>query len=220
MSESLTLYNIESELLQLLELREDLLSCPQEGEKLSPGGRSIAIQAIDGQIEMYLRKELQKVDGIAYMLAELNRRADIAMEEANRQEKRSKVWESRADSLKAYVERIMQETGKTKLEGEFNTLTLRKCPASVDIRQPELLPNEFKRFEIKVPGDVWQSLVAELLCKDERTDDDIETIKAELGKLKVSEPTPAKSYIAQVLKAGGGIPGCELVTDKVSLQVK
>ena len=220
MSESLTLYNIETELLQLLELREEINETPVAYREPDLANALAERDALDSQIEMYLRKELAKVDGIAYMLAELNRRADIAMDEANRQEKRSKLWEDRADSLKAYVERIMQETGKTKLEGEFNTLTLRKCQASVEIRQPELLPNEFKRFEIKVSGDVWQSLVAELLCKDERTDADIETIKGELGKLKVSDPEPVKSEIGQVLKAGGVIPGCELVTDKMSLQVR
>lgn len=208
MDKNLTLYNIETGLLELLALREEIAAT--DGN----------CGPVNDEIDAYIRKEVQKVDGIAYMLAEFERRSDVAADEAKRQQVRAKLWQARHDRLKEYVERIMQEVGATRLDGELNTMSLRKCPPSVVVNQPELLPNEYKRITITLNLAQWANLVGCMLSQQAKDAEEISEIRRELDSLSIGEWQPDKARISAELKRGEGVPGCELIADKVSLQVK
>jgi hypothetical protein len=108
----------------------------------------------------------------------------------------------------------LQATGQKKLDGETSTLKLAKNPASVDVRQPELVPDEFLRRSMTMPESMWKHISD---CLDEvgsRRRNDFDAF------IDASKPEPVKADIAKALKAGAGVPGCERITDKVRLVVE
>lgn len=229
---NLSLYNIETGLLELLAFREEVMSDPDA----SPTEQQETAARIDQQIREYVTAEIRKVDGIAHHLREFERRAEIDRAEAKRIIDRARGWEQRHDRLEQVVKDVMLMTGNQKLEGEHNTLKLRANPASVDVRQPELLPRFLQRVTVTLTRFVWENVLR--LAFDER----VSGIVTPLLDAKVTEPEPMKSAIAEELKCTAcrnvkakrekcaecgmtglsktGVPGCVLVQNGVSLQVE
>ena len=228
---NLSLYNIETGLLELLAFREEVMSDPDA----SPTEQQETAARIDQQIREYVTAEIRKVDGIAHYLREFERRAEIDRAEAKRIIDRARGWEQRHDRLEQVVKDVMLMTGNQKLEGEHNTLKLRTNPASVDVRQPELVPYAFQRITITMTLALFDKLRRFLMLESH-------DLSAELIDTKKGEPEPIKSTIAEELKCpacrnlkakrekcaecGGtglskqGVPGCVLVQNGVSLQVE
>jgi hypothetical protein len=242
------LYSIETQLLELIAYREDLLA----GEfEIDDAERKELIQVAEQRIQDYVAKEVAKVDGVASMLREFAKREAIEKEEAQRITARAKRWAERKERLESMCVSIMQSMGKDKLDGRHSTLALKKCPPSVEIAQPGLLPYELRRIDISVPEDLWNAIIAALfdIRRDlwERIADHKQTklvnfapMKAEIGKvLKSKEPCsecggngterlsdPAIGVVTENCgRCGGtgevskGVPGCRLVVDKVRLEV-
>jgi len=111
--QSLTLYNIETELLDLVRLREDTTE-PEE------------LAAIDTQIAEYVGREVRKVDGIASLLREFERRAEIDRAEAKRISKRAQQWARREARLREMVTSVMEATGQKRIEGQHSSFVLVK----------------------------------------------------------------------------------------------
>jgi hypothetical protein len=231
---SLTLFHIESELYDLIQFRESVETDPD----MSPQDQKESLEAINSQIERYLRAEIAKVDGIAALLREFEARQQIAKDEAKRILERSKMWGERHDRLESMVLDVMLQTGQKRLDGRDSTFRLQRNPASVDVRQPDLLPTQYKRVEVTMPLNVWEALKNELLIAE---DADLRTLGRQLHEAKCSDPEAMRSVILEELKcksckgsgkvktekcsacdgtgATGNIPGVRLVTEKMRLIV-
>jgi len=199
---NLTLYNIETELLELLAFREDVANDPEA----TPADIAESLKAIDAEVEDYLRKEVAKADNVASYLRECETRVLTLKAEAARVMLRAKAWEARGERLEAVVTSIMQATGKTKIEGAKSTLRLAKNPPSVDVRQPDLVPPDFQRVSVKMHKSSWDKIREDL---------------EEMGVVcEVTALDPLKTAIKAELKAGRAVPGCVLIEDAVRLEVK
>lgn len=193
---NLTLYNLEATLMRLMFEREELAT---EG---------LSVIEKDIEIREYISKEIRKVDGVAYYLKEFEARAAAAKEEAKRLKARADAWERRHERLEEMVKSVMLMSGKSRLDGDSNTLRLVKCPPSVEIGQPELVPEEMQMVEVRMSLEIWRILQAHAYNED-----------IDLGPISI-RPSVSKSKIGEALKRGDGVPGCSLRDDKMSLRVE
>jgi hypothetical protein len=231
---NLTLYGLEATLMRLMFEREELVA---EG---------LSVIEKDIEIREYVSKEIRKVDGVCFYLREFEARAAAAKEEAKRLRARADAWEARHDRLEEMVKSVMLMSGKARLDGDSNTLRLVKNPSSVEIAQPELVPDEYQKVVVTMPHSLWARVVRAIP----------EALLLEVGEHSKETSEPMKSMIAEALKqkipctvcdgvgvrevyAGDGdkvdqtclackgtgkvnqgVPGCSLVTDKMSLRVE
>lgn len=204
MTPQLTLYGIETQLLELLNFRDTIAEDPD----MTPQEQAESLKACDESIVEYIRAEVKKADGIARYLREFEARAATLKEEAARCTAMAKNWQKRYDSLEAMVIDIMQATKQTRIDGRHSVLQLKKNPPSVDPNiQINLVPEELLRRTVTMTEAVYQMLLngpggALLLT----------------GTAKDCEPM--KDEIKKRLKEGDGVPGCRLRTDGVRLEVK
>jgi hypothetical protein len=208
---NLTLYGIETQLLELLTFRDSVLEDPD----MTPAEQQESVKAIDQQIRDYVTAEVKKVDGIARYLREFETRAETLKEEAKRCNEAAKAWDKRHESLESMVIAIMREANKTRLDGRHSVLNLRKNPASVDVAQPELVPGEYRRIVVTMSLAFYERLRTALMMNEK-----LAPLGSELIQSKVSEPEAMRSQIGAELKLGGSVPGCRLKTDSVRLEVK
>lgn len=207
---NLSLFGVETQLIELLAFREELLSDPD----LQGAEREESLQATENRILEYLQKHIQKVDGVAHYLREFQARAEIAKREAERCKAREKMWEARYDRLKTMVESVMIQTGQKRLEGQGNTLSLRKCPPSVEIAQPELVPDDYAKVALTMPVDLWRKIVE---CLDDPSEQGNATLFDRIAVEVSAKPSePMKAKIAEALEQ---IDPCEKCHATGHLQV-
>ena len=125
MSLDLSLYTIESDLANLVEMREQAQArvvanetrtddeITEEDDAL--GDPFQELKVIDDQIREYVTAEIRKVDNIRSFWRHCELMRDAAKEEARVQSERSKAWGARLDRLKATCALVMEYP---------NTLTL------------------------------------------------------------------------------------------------
>ena len=144
MNPTCTLYEIEYELIYLLDTLESL----------SPEDEEARVE-LEEAITRAVQAQINKVDGISHMLAHFESQAELAAEESKRLQGRKKAFERSAERLESYVRNAMRLTGVRKLEGATTTLSLRAAPASVVITDFEAVPAEYKeiRTEIVISKD-------------------------------------------------------------------
>lgn len=188
---TLTLYQIESDLAQLIEERD----CAEyEGD-------SEAVAAIDGLIKDYLGREARKIDSGAALIKSDLQTAKLLKEEAARLTDRAKAFENRAARIKAAWCEAMGAQGIKELKSEHNTI-LRKGNGGVrplEIRQPELVPAELQTVTVELPRSSGYLLHPE-----------IHFVKCE----------PNTAAIRRELEAGGAVPGCTLLNRGEHLEVR
>jgi phage host-nuclease inhibitor protein Gam len=139
MSPTCTLYEIEYELLYLLDSLEGL--APEDDE--------MSLE-LDAAITRAVRAEIEKVDGISHMLAHFESQAELAAAESKRLQSRKKAFERSGERLELYVRRAMEIAGAKKLEGQTTTLSLRIAPPSVLISNFEAVPAQYKEIRTEV----------------------------------------------------------------------
>src|SRR5574337_514760 len=211
-SKDLTLYGIETQLLELLAFREDVESDPDA----SPAEIAESLKACDESIEAYVRAEVEKADGIAEYLNECSARAAVLREESKRLAQWAGLWAARRDRLERVVVSVMQHVKRLKIEGHRSSLAVRKNPPSVEIRQPDLVPAAYRKLTVRMSVDLYERLAAHLLKNDQGG-----VLFAELLEARsTAAEEVSKSKVSEELKAGVGVPGCQLVTDRVRLEVK
>ena len=212
MSETnLSLYRIETELLELLQFREDTAL----DQTMTVAERDETLKAADQHIAEYVARELTKADNIAAFLRECDRRADLEDEEIARLQARKRKWQAWHDRLEECTIRAMQIAGKREIDGAHNTLKLRKNPASVEILQPEMIPMEYCTQTVKIQQSVWDSVMRLLEVHNQ----ELFLRMAECG-MHGHGPEPMKREISNVLKRGDGVPGCRLKDDTVRLVIE
>lgn len=109
-TQNLSIFQIESELAELMELRDT--------EELAPEER----QAVDTQIANYVSRELTKVDNLRAYMRHCQIMADAAKVEADLQAKRANSWKTRLDYLKGCCLGAMEIMKKKRLDGRTGYL--------------------------------------------------------------------------------------------------
>jgi hypothetical protein len=179
--------------------------------------RDDSIDQIDQAIRKYLTIEAlrSEADTVACLDREFETRAEVDRKEGQRLIARAKAWERFQELLRFRLIVTMQEAGVKRIEGVHNTLSLRNCAPSCDVRQPELVPDQYKRVEVKMPYAIWQKLMGALGVTSSKFG---QALYQELLDCK-AEPEVMRSLILPDLKQGP-VAGCALVTDKQTLQIK
>lgn len=149
----LTLWQIEAELAELFNAREQLVEL---GEDLAP---------IDLAIRGYVEREIRKVDSIRGALKYAEMIVTAAREEADLQKQRAKVAQGRIDRLKDICRFVMEampwEAGRMRrLEGRTGSILLKTNGGAlaVAITKPDLIPEELVQYTGTISGAAWKWL--------------------------------------------------------------
>src|SRR6266702_660878 len=110
-SHGISLFELESGLVDLVREREDIAEGPDSDEKTAQ------LMVVDNAIREWLGREIRKVDGIRNYIRHCEVMSAAAMEEANCQLERSRLWQARFDRVKAMAVSVMQSFGLKRLEG-------------------------------------------------------------------------------------------------------
>lgn len=167
MSLELSLYQLESQLSELIEMREQAVAARDElgvtGEGLDDAMHAVAV--IDDQIREYITTEIRKVDGIRAFWRHCELMSAAAKEEAEVQAARSKAWRNRLDRLKENVQLVMESMpfppGKPrKMEGRTGALLLKGNGGrpQVEIYDASLIPQEMVNVTITVTLADWDAI--------------------------------------------------------------
>ena len=149
---ALTLYDIESKLAELLAIEASILEDPERPE----ADRSLALAAVNREIEEYFSREVKKVDGGAHAIRTYQFAAGAASQEAERIRARAVRLQETADRIKANVIQALQAHGIKRVETPTNVLRLQGngglAPLVID--DPSKLPLGLKIATMKVTGEV------------------------------------------------------------------
>jgi Siphovirus Gp157 len=143
-----SLLKIDQELDFLMEQIEDEIEESGEASK----------EAMD-RLQMFCQAMNVKVDRIGRYLAVMESRADHCRKEAARYAARAKRAQSKIDRTKAMVLYYLEAHDLKQLETEDTTLRRQKnSQDSVLITNPDAIPPDLKRYELKVAGDIWMKV--------------------------------------------------------------
>lgn len=167
----LSLFAIESELLGLIDQREDALErlAAATASPELPGVENYTpaiteeLAVVDGLIRDYLKREVKKVDSIAFCVKEFEARAEARKAEAERMKASADRDAETAKRIKEMVLQVMQEFGEKKLPGRLFTITRQGNGGvqALTIAQPDLVPDAFKRVLVSMPLIFWAELTAQ-----------------------------------------------------------
>lgn len=201
MSLELSLYAIESDLVNLIEMREQAteeMLAIKDGSTPEHDAAMEAIAVIDNQIREYITAEIRKVDNIRAFWRHCELMRDAAKEEARVQSDRSKAWGARLDRLKATCALVMESipfpAGKPKkLEGRTGVLLLKANGGkqAVEVTDESLVPDELCTVTVTMLAIEWHR-------------------GTNLRTISVGPRTPSRSLIGEQLANGEGVPGARL----------
>ncbi len=202
---ALSLYSLEDTYLSLIDT-EGAVPAEQEAE-------------FKEALAVALKSAVAKRDAVGQFILHCEAMAEASRAEQKRLAARAKTFDNAAERLKSYVLGIIEaggtdEKGKyRKLDGNTVSLIPKANPASVEITDIEAVPSEYKTLTFSVPAVEW--------------DDHIEGCREMIGSLPlillaISKPSVSvdKAALAKALKSGAMVPGCDLKTDSMRLEVK
>ena len=149
---SLSLYNIEASLLELVRLRED---AELEGD-------SEALKVIDQQLTEYVQqREPAKIDSTASLIHQLNDEADACNRQAERYAQRAKQRRDLIMRILRNVLFVMQSFGVKELKTPLNTLRRQANGGiqALDCVPLEQMPIEFVTATVTIPLSTWKEIV-------------------------------------------------------------
>jgi hypothetical protein len=140
-----SLLKIDQELDFLMEQIEDEIEESGEASK----------EAMD-RLQLFCQAMNVKVDRIGRYLSAMEARAEHCKQEAARYAARAKRAQSKVDRTKAMVLYYLESHDLKQLETEDTTLRRQKnSQDSVIVSNPDAIPPDLKRYELKVAGDIW-----------------------------------------------------------------
>lgn len=156
---SLSLWQIDSDLEAMIEVRAELLNCDPPEDTA----------AIDEVIAVYLTEKLpQKVDAIAGQLRKWKAEAEAAKAEAKRVKEVAEAIEARAERLKSICIQIIQQcpvakiskTGSVSLAGASSVLRVQTSggPQALSVYDPSLLPIDYKTIVVRMTPEQFQRI--------------------------------------------------------------
>jgi hypothetical protein len=143
-----SLLTIDQELDLLMEQIEDEIEESGEASK----------EAMD-RLQVFCQAMYVKVDRIGRYLAVMELRVEHCRQEAARYAARAKRAQSKIDRTKSMVLYCLESHDLKQLETE--DITLRRQKNSQDgviVSNPDSIPPDLKRYELKVAGDIWMKV--------------------------------------------------------------
>jgi hypothetical protein len=143
-----SLLKIDQELDFLMEQIEDEIEESGEASK----------EAMD-RLELFCQAMNVKVDRIGRYLSVMETRAAHCKQEAARYAQRAKRAQSKIDRTKSMVLYYLESHDLKQVESDDFTLRRQKnSQDSVIVSNPDAIPADLTRYELKVDGGVWMKL--------------------------------------------------------------
>jgi hypothetical protein len=143
-----SLLKIDRELDFLMEQIEDQI---EEGGQASK-------EAMD-RLELFCQAMNVKVDRIGRYLSVMEIRAEHCRQEAARYAQRAKRAQNKIDRTKSTVLYYLESHDLKQVESDKFTLRRQKnSQDSVLVTNPDAIPPDLKRYELKVAGDIWMKV--------------------------------------------------------------
>ncbi len=150
-SKSLSLYEIEHELLELLRMRD---------HATEEGAPPAELEAIDQALSDYFTREVRKVNGIAEAIHSYEAAAAQALSEAKRMKERAESLENTAKRIKAATLRAMQDHRVRVLETAEHRLRVQANggyePVESEVGE---LEEKYLLALCAIPLALWQEFV-------------------------------------------------------------
>lgn len=201
--ESLSLYHIETDLLQLLEYREE-----RQADTTEPASEE-ELKAIDGEIQKCMEQLPAKVEGVAGIVRMWRATASQAKSERDRYARIVSAIEAREKRLLAYAADVMillpePAKGCRKLMGRDGSQLLLKGnggiqPLAVD---EAMLPDDFRDVTVVMPLTKWNS------------------VSPTLPNCRITQTAPGNARIREAIARGEGVPGAHLEPRGQHVEVK
>jgi hypothetical protein len=181
-----SLLKIDQELDFLMEQIEDEIEESGEASK----------EAMD-RLQLFCQAMNVKVDRIGHYLSVMEVRAEHCRKEASRYSARAKRAQSKIDRAKSMVLYYLESHDLKQLETDSFTLRRQKnSQDTVIVSNPDAIPPDLKRYELKVAGDIWMKVFLALP----------EELAASL-QASVSGAEPMNQAIKQCFASGRTIDG-------------
>lgn len=194
---SLTFREFPSLLMELTIRRECLLEelaiAEENEEAAAVAYKQVEVNACEWALREAVTELIKKADGVAAFIRSEEAGAATAKAESDRCYNLAKARKARADLVKAIAIEVMQQLGKKVIQGEVSELRRwgNGGPHPVQVRQPELLPAKYQRWELNLSGEELEhiaDLVDEssvhpvdwLMTKAKPVEEDIELIRKDL----------------------------------------
>lgn len=204
-----SLYDVEDDLIALLD-SEATVTQEQEAEFKADLAR---------QLNLAVRKR----DAVAGFITECENHADFAAQEIRRLQARKGVFMKAAERLRLYVAAIIEQLpqdakGKpAKLQGERFLMSIRACPASLEITDAEKVPLTYKIVTVTMPAVAYEVLKQYLARADKWGIQEPECF--DFAKLPAQYSIDNAAVKAELV-AGREVPGADLRIGGVTLVVK
>jgi hypothetical protein len=161
------------------------------------------IESMQGEVEAKVRAV------VAYAL-DLERAAEAREAEAKRMTEGARRLADRAESIKMYAQIALMNSGlKLPLMAPEFTLNLAKLPPSVEVLDPEALPDSMVKTTVSVSfsgrSEVFRAAVAAAMPN---------------GCEFNTDTKPVKKTIGDALKTGAAVPGAKLAPVGYRLTVR
>jgi hypothetical protein len=109
-------------------------------------------EAVKGQLQIIEENFNAKAENIGKVILSLDSDTVALAEEIKRLSARKQATERKADWLKSYLLTEMLNTKTDKIKGQLLTVSVRNNPPSVNIVNPDLIPEAYRRI---IP-ETWQ----------------------------------------------------------------
>lgn len=181
-----SLLKLDQELDFLLEQIEDEIE--ESGEASN--------EAMD-RLQLFCQAMNEKVDRIGRYLSAMEVRAAHCKQEATRYARRAKRAQNKIDRTKSMVLYYLESHDLKQIETDAFTLRRQKnSQDGVIVSDPDAIPPDLKRYELKVAGDIWMKVFLALP----------EELAAAL-QAAVSNAEPMNQAIKQCFASGRTIDG-------------
>lgn len=147
-----TLYELNNEYMQLLEMAQD----PDVDEQCLRD----TMEAIEGELE-------DKAEGYAIIIKELENEAAFADAEAKRLKERAAARKNNADRMKKALQAVMETTGKTKFKTSLFSFGIQNNPAALVVHEGADIPEQYL---IPQPPKVDNAAIKEALKGGQQLD--------------------------------------------------
>ncbi len=107
----------------------------------------------EAELSVYLEALARKVDSTVEFMDFLESRRETRKAQVVRLEKANKRDQAIIDRIEGSIQRVIETSGRDRVEGSLYTLRLRKCPPSVDVLDMELVPEEYRKYKVEVSAD-------------------------------------------------------------------
>lgn len=163
---SLTLYEIKSELAELIAVQEQAEDCLKDAplyDRLTEDDKKELQAELDRcneAIRLYLHEERHKTDNIIRYIAEQEASAEAARSEALRLTRVADVRDNRAKRVKDMCLGIMLAFGEKRLEGRLGSLIVKGNGGvqALDVTDVDSVPNPLCDYQGYIEGSLWLAI--------------------------------------------------------------